>query len=790
MAKLVSRILSVTSGFVLLAISPLARAQTTPENFIATVNVTGSLACAQIEVKLAKPAAITTTEPAEKALDVVLHLEPSATALNADGKSAKETAAVPPQNPAGLGSVIYDPASSGGPVVHLVFAKVMAYKLKHDGDSSHIAIDVAAPEDAPSCLGFKPAEATEAKKNDKSDLPDPFAKQADAAKPTGSDAEAALAEGKKQLAGGDFNRATAFFTKAVDIGAGKIKQEAQEMLGLSHERAMQLAFARAEYETYLKNYPSGPDAARVKERLTGVMAAMEDQANKQFALHQTKTGSGNNLPQNLTLTGGKTNLPAQGAVGAGTLVTNLGLRPNITEPAKDPKAWVWTKNGSISQSYYRDDNFVPTAVGQPVFGAHNVFQNEVISTADGYIRGENQDYAVEAHVSAFNEQGLGDQANIANTSLSTVYLDGKLKGPGLSARVGRQSKSNGGIFGRFDGAVLGWEINKNWKVSTAVGSPVYGRNAMPFADSRYFYGGTVEFNTTKKDFGGSFYAMQQNIGDIVDRRAIGGEAHYNGEKGSIYSAADYDLFFGALNNAYATGTWLPRQGTTVYATADYRRLPFLLTSNALIGQSDLLLKNSCTIDCSPFNRPDPAVVNLQTLVGAVGLDNAYQWASDRTATSKSISGGVTQQLNDKWSASLDATLAYYTGTPASGFVDGTPDPGLDFYSSVTLSGSSIFRLNDTLTGSMRYSNGGSGASYMVDGFYRIPINDKLRLGPRLRLSYRPNQSQYLVQSSVNVGYKINNNWSFESEIGARYQNTAGTEMVDVLASAGYRYDFQ
>ncbi len=32
-----------------------------------------------------------------------------------------------------------------------------------------------------------------------------------------------------------------------------------------------------------------------------------------------------------------------------------------------------------------------------------------------------------------------------------------MKENGLSTRLGRQSKSTGGAFGRFDGALVGWE---------------------------------------------------------------------------------------------------------------------------------------------------------------------------------------------------------------------------------------------------------------------------------------------------------------------------------------------
>jgi len=767
MAKLVLKRIGLSLAALVAAGQSHALAEPTLDKLLATVNVTGTSTCSHVELKLNRPVNVTGADPAEKALDIAVHIEPLATTLPTEtGKSLKEAASVPPQNAAGIGGVVYDPAATQGPVIHFVFSKVMAYHIKRDDDNRHIVIDVTDVATAEKCLGFKPSVADQGPKTDlKKSLDNPD--QAPDAQGSGQDAETALSDGKKQLAAGDFNRATAFFTKAASLGSGRVKQDAQEMLGLSHERAGQLAFAKAEYDTYLSQYPTGPDATRVKGRRDAVIAAMDDQANKQFALRQASTLTSNGAGKgDATLTPGN-----------GVLASNLGLKSNLGEPPKDPKAWTWTKNGSISQTYYRDDNFSPLTPGGNVMDQHRVFQNQALSTGDFFIRGENQDYAVEGRASAVNVQGIGEQANIANSSLSTVYVDGKLKGPKLGLRVGRQSKSTGGVFGRFDGAVVTWEGIKDFKWQAVGGAPVYNSNANPFSDGRYIFGTSLEYNSPKKDWSASIYAIEQNVGDIVDRRAVGGEGRYIGSKGSVYTAADYDIFFMELNNAYVTGTWLPRQGTSVYATADYRKLPFLLTSNALQGQSQL---------------------TLQSLVDAVGLDAVNQWAGDRTSSSQSLSVGASQQLNDKWQASLDSTLSYYTGTPPSGGVLGTPDPGFDFYASLSINGSGIFRTNDTLSGGLRYATSASSTGYMIDGAYRFQVNDKLRFGPRLQLQMRTSktsdQVQYSVLPSVNMSYRVNKNWTLESEVGARWINTVnagvGNQSLDILASAGYRFEFQ
>jgi len=47
----------------------------------------------------------------------------------------------------------------------------------------------------------------------------------------------------------------------------------QELLGLARERSGQLAHAKAEYEEYLRRYPSGEAAERITRRLATLRAA-------------------------------------------------------------------------------------------------------------------------------------------------------------------------------------------------------------------------------------------------------------------------------------------------------------------------------------------------------------------------------------------------------------------------------------------------------------------------------------------------------------------------------------
>ena len=793
----VKNLLGISALAASAAMSSAAWSEATLDHLLSTVNVNGSLTCSSVDIRLNRPVNFTGNFPQTVGTDLTLQLEPLATTLPSDGTTnLKEAASVAPGNVANLSAVVFDPSATVGPVIRLAFSKAMAFHVLLDNDNRHLRIAIAPPDEALKCLG-KPTtlEETAPKTDVAKDITlktDQGSKVDETAKPEASastnDAAGALKEGKKALTDGDFARATAYFTKAVSIGAGAEKQEAQEMLGLARERAEQMAFARAEYETYLKLYPTGAGAARVKDRLKGVLAAMENKANEEFAKRQAvrlaaapaalttnPLGKGNQL--------GGVQTPGRPSTVANLMVTGQGMKTNLQQTPPDPKAWTWEKHGSLAQYYYRDDNFVPSAPGANNLDVHKVYQNEVLSSGDFYIRGENQDYALEASISAYNEKGFGDQYETFSSNLGTVYVDGKLKGPRIGARLGRQSRSTGGVFGRFDGGNFSWEPITNLKAQAVVGSPVYSSNAQPFADGRYFYGASVEYTLPNKEWAGTLYAVEQDVQNIVDRRAVGGELRYVGKKLSVYSAADYDIFYNELNNAYVSGTWNPREGTSIYATADYRKVPFLLTSNALTGEN---------------------IDKLSTLVDLIGQDTTSQLASARTSSSKTLTIGGSQQILKDWQLTLDATIADYSGTPASGtpilgMQQGFAAPGIEYYLSAQASGMSLFKENDSLSFGLRYSHSKTNQMYMADASYRYPFNDKLRLGPRIRVSLLDQQlttgEQYVysIVPSFKSSYRINKQWSLEAEISANWKDvvapSGSSQSLDVLATAGYRFEF-
>jgi hypothetical protein len=734
--------------------SGIASAQATLDHLLATVTVSGEPTCSTIHIRLNRPVSYVGHFPVGEGSDVAIRIEPIATTLpNDDNLNLKEAASVAPGNPAGLTSVSFDPFATSGPVIRLEFARTTAFRVTMDRDTRLLRVDASRPENARKCLGHAASSGKEA----------PVAVQGtktDGQNASGG-AAAALKEGKSLLAAGDFARAALFFTKAVSNGSGSDKQDAQEMLGLARERAGQLAHAKAEYETYLKLYPKSDSAARVRDRLNGVLASMDETAEKQFAKHQLKRSTENPEEGSVLEGKGESSPP-------GELVSSKGNKTNFNEKKPDPNDWIWEKNGSVAQYYYRDDNFSASDPSKGTLDRHEIYQNEVLSSGDFYLRGDNNEFRTELRASLYNERGFGDQSDIHSTNVGTLYVDGLAKDSGLSARLGRQSKSTGGVFGRFDGALFGWEPQENLELQAVVGSPVYSRDAMPFTDDRLFYGASIDYTFPGEAWSGSIYILEQDIKEVIDRRAVGAELRYFRGNLSAYAAADYDIFYEELNNAYVSGTWNITEGSTIYATADFRRVPFLLTSNALMGQTE---------------------TNLSSLVEIFGEDSVEELATDRTATSKTLTIGGTQQLSKDWQLAIDATIADYSGTPASGGVDEIPDPGIEYYASLQLTGSNILKESDTLTFALRYSDSEASSMYMADAFFRFPVTDDLRISPRLRAIIRDSKDsdrmQFLLMPSIATRYRLNKSWSFDMEVGARLEEvlTADDDQwnLDVLA---------
>ncbi len=77
-------------------------------------------------------------------------------------------------------------------------------------------------------------------------------------------------EARAAIKKGNFAQAIQLLTKAVNRAENQYSAEAQELLGVAHQKSGQLVEARSEYEDYLQRYPNSEGTERVRQRLDGI----------------------------------------------------------------------------------------------------------------------------------------------------------------------------------------------------------------------------------------------------------------------------------------------------------------------------------------------------------------------------------------------------------------------------------------------------------------------------------------------------------------------------------------
>jgi hypothetical protein len=568
-----------------------------------------------------------------------------------------------------------------------------------------------------------------------------------AAASTSESATAALiTEARSALGQGKVALAIDKLKKAVKLAENRRMPEARELLGVAYQKDHQPAAAKAVYEEYLRRYPQGEGSEGVRQRLAGLDTAEAPAATVLRA-------------------------PVIGPMG-------IDGRTGASMPALGSP--LWSVSGSVSSFYIGDDT--RNVMRDPTLALnlnstkddHQVHHNTVLSSFDLSATYADADSKSRIRFSGTEEHRMGSE-EVDIVGISALYLDTTLKDWDTSFRIGRQTRNSGGILGRFDGAVVTYQINPLFGVTALAGSPVEYRSDLPFKDDRYFYGGSVNFGPYY-GLDASVYAIEQMDRSFVDRQAVGTELRYNDRSKSAFLTVDYDTHFNELDAAIFTGTWTLEDKSILRIGGDYRKAPYLTSWNALRGQ--------------PY-------VTLYDMLKAYTLSQLQQIAVDRTATYQSATVGYSRPLTDNLQLNLDFTQAHIDGTITSFNVDGTPDMGDEYYYSVQLVGTSLFTRDDLYTAAFRYSDLKESSNYAIDLSTRYAATESLRFQPRLVGTYSTGKAtpfdEYTFLPSLLIDYIWRQDLNFEIEVGERWtwrtQGSTRTSENEFLITAGFRLDF-
>ncbi len=364
------------------------------------------------------------------------------------------------------------------------------------------------------------------------------------------------------------------FNKLLLLPPNDYTQDGQEWVGVARERADQIDKARVEYELYLKVYPEGDGAARVKQRLSGLAA-----------VHAAKLG---------------------------------------TAVVEKKMAERWISYSSISPHYYYSHSKIESTVT-----FNNVPSTTTISMVDQSMLITNLD-ASERYISedydgrlVFSDVAMWNflSSQPSRNRLTAAYGEIRNRIRKYSARLGRQSSSGAGVLGRFDG------------LSASYGDPqVAGLNGVVGRLSDFSSGSKPTFVglSVNKD-PVSIYAINQRVESTTDRRAVGAEFRYFEGRKTAYALVDYDVYFKALNAAQAMGT-VGAYGGTVNIMVDHRKAPTLSIRNALLGAGtssvDALLQTMSASSLRDLARARTATSNSGQIGISVPLDKKWQAGGD------------------------------------------------------------------------------------------------------------------------------------------------------------------
>lgn len=434
----------------------------------------------------------------------------------------------------------YEDVSATQARLTFIFSSSVKYRVVPGGDTRSIEVSVAGggtaaarPAAPEVVLEAPPPNPTLGEPVPETSLP-----EGELAK-TMADARAALERG-------DNETAIRLLTKVLSSsGNESARPEALEMLGVARERNKQVAHAKAEYEEYLRLYPDGEGAARVRQRLAGLLAA----ASKPRA---------------------RLREPSRGSSG-------------------ENAAAEYFYHGSLSQSLRRDQDVSSDVVGDGV----NQFDLDTdVDTTLGYT---DEDVSISLRANGGYVVDLSQNSDNSEGRLSTLFLEIGDAHKDIYARIGRQTRSSDGVLGRFDGGLVSAAIIDEVRLNVIGGMPVDSSRDIEINTHRYFGAVGLDLGPIFDDWHANIYAIDQKTYDITDRQAVGGELRFAQSDMTVFGLVDYDVSYDQVNIALLSGNYFFPDQSTFNFSVDYRTSPILTTTSALQGQPVTTIEDLLTL---------------------------------------------------------------------------------------------------------------------------------------------------------------------------------------------------
>ena len=430
----------------------------------------------------------------------------------------------------------------------------------------------------------------------------------------------------------------------------------------------------------------------------------------------------------------------------------------------------WRVYGGFSQIYRQDQSHIESGLASSDLTTQNALLTDVSLVARRH--GERFDFTTRASA-GYGYDMLSDGPG-SQSRVSLLFAEFTDRVAGWYARLGRQAGGSGGLMGTFDGMQAGYQLWPRLRVNGFFGYPVDSTREGPDSE-RKFVGVSADVGTLANAWDLSFYAVDQQYSGVTDRQAVGTEVRYFRPGITVVGIADFDIHYSTLNTVLLLGTFALPARWTLNLNLDHRKSPGLATRNAMIGQ--------------PVRRFDE-------LFGLYSPQQIEQLALDRTAESQMYSAGVSRPFGERWQWSLDASTMTLGSTRESGGVPATPSSGTDTAVSTQALGYGLFGRGDVTSLGLQYQTGENAQMLSLGVGTQLPIGERWRVGPRLRLDQRKldvDRSTSLTYSPALRAEMRGKHLTFEveggAEIGSRDMGTISEDATRYYFSLGYRYDF-
>ena len=537
--------------------------------------------------------------------------------------------------------------------------------------------------------------------------------------------------GRKALNVGESEKASQIFNALLNLSPNKQSQAAQEWVGVARQRSREYEKATAEYELYLKLYPEGEDAVRVRQRLASLQEVINQRA-------QAKAGRPIKKRDEMRVYGSAYTY----YYGGYSQTTTTDKVANTTTNRNSQDQSLLQSAFDVTGRYRKDE-----------------YDNKLV------VRGT-QSYDLLATSDT--------RRNVSR--LRALYFEHSSQ-DSYFVRVGRQPGNTGGVLDfRFDGAWVRYvAVPQFLNVNLLAGQPRQFSLTSNFVPDdprnfradlkRYFYGVNVDIGPIGQAWNGNLYYFNQMNNGVVDRRAVGTELRYAADGKNAFGLLDYDVSYNVLNIAMLNGTWVT-EGTTYTLLVDHRKTPNLQTTNALFAD--------------PINTP------IET-INKTNESLLREQAKSVSATSDLFLAGVLHSVTTDWQLGGDVRLNRISGTgKANCFVilPGTStlflNPNATTDAACSLSAQpgtgNIWTYTAQVIGTkfpFESTTFVANASYITSPAYRgqsLTLNSLARLSPQLQfdtfvLLYHQTTSfdekLYRVTPTVRIDYRFFDNWTFE-----------------------------